>query len=185
MEWYSEVEYSDGITFEQGDILKDCPYYNVTRDEDDCKTEIKLYNVVILTQSCDMANGKIDKVLVAPWLPLSDIFAQDLAFKQRKNPQKLQLSKDDKRSSFKHLKDGVRPGYHMLNKDPEVGLYDFPIVDFKNTYSIPLREMLEVAKKQGRFTRMNSPYKEHLSQAFARFFMRVGLPATIENPYEK
>jgi hypothetical protein len=27
--------------------------------------------------------------------------------------------------------------------------------------------------------RLQSPFREHFSQAFARFFMRVGLPAAI------
>jgi len=30
---------------------------------------------------------------------------------------------------------------------------------------------------------VNPPYREHLSQAFARFFMRVGLPIPIEKKW--
>jgi len=34
-------------------------------------------------------------------------------------------------------------------------------------------------RKQGNRLRLLPPYREHLAQAFARFFMRVGLPADI------
>lgn len=38
--------------------------------------------------------------------------------------------------------------------------------------------MKVIANQEKRLSLM-SPYKEHLSQAFARFFMRVGLPIDI------
>ena len=37
----------------------------------------------------------------------------------------------------------------------------------------------ELAASQGPRLRLNPPYREHLAQAFARFFMRVGLPVDI------
>jgi maleate cis-trans isomerase len=36
--------------------------------------------------------------------------------------------------------------------------------------------VLALAALFGERVRLLSPYKEHLSQAFARYFMRVGLP---------
>lgn len=40
--------------------------------------------------------------------------------------------------------------------------------------------MMELAsEKIDGIVTLNSPYKEHLSQAYARFFMRVGLPTNI------
>ncbi|MBD5492017.1 MAG: hypothetical protein HDR16_07880 [Lachnospiraceae bacterium] len=37
----------------------------------------------------------------------------------------------------------------------------------------------EMAFKNGKRLRLCPPYREHLSQAFARYFMRVGLPVNI------
>jgi len=37
----------------------------------------------------------------------------------------------------------------------------------------------EVAAEQGDGIRLLPPYREHLAQAFARFFMRVALPVDI------
>jgi len=51
-------------------------------------------------------------------------------------------------------------------------------VDFRRLYSLPIayvRHKLEAALH----LRLLPPYREHLSQAFARNFMRVGLPVDI------
>ena len=54
------------------------------------------------------------------------------------------------------------------------------LVDFHEVYTIP-RDFLEsLLKHRGQpRLRLLPPYREHLSQAFARFFMRVGLPVSV------
>jgi hypothetical protein len=37
-----------------------------------------------------------------------------------------------------------------------------------------------LSKRNGKRLRLLPPYREHLSQAFARFFMRIGLPVHID-----
>jgi len=39
--------------------------------------------------------------------------------------------------------------------------------------------LINFAKQKDQRLRLLPPYREHLSQAFARFFMRVGLPSDI------
>lgn len=53
------------------------------------------------------------------------------------------------------------------------------IVDFHNVYGVPLEFARRFADGKGKRLRLLPPYREHLSQAFARFFMRVGLPTDI------
>jgi hypothetical protein len=53
------------------------------------------------------------------------------------------------------------------------------VVDFRNVYSVSFDFLTEWVQRKGRRLRLLSPYREHLSQAFARFFMRVGLPVDI------
>ena len=57
------------------------------------------------------------------------------------------------------------------------------VVDFHYVYTVP-RNFLESLLEQRGQTRLRllPPYREHLSQAFARFFMRVGLPVPITSP---
>jgi hypothetical protein len=56
------------------------------------------------------------------------------------------------------------------------------LVDFHDLFTVP-REFLEslLRQRQEQRLRLCPPYREHLSQSFARFFMRVGLPQAV-NP---
>jgi hypothetical protein len=56
---------------------------------------------------------------------------------------------------------------------------DVAVVDFRRVYSLPLDYLREFATETGDRIRLLPPYREHLAQAFARFFMRVGLPIDI------
>jgi len=56
---------------------------------------------------------------------------------------------------------------------------DYLIVDFHNVYSIHYDLLINIVQKQTKRIRLLPPYREHLSQAFARFFMRIGLPVDI------
>jgi len=56
---------------------------------------------------------------------------------------------------------------------------EYLIVDFRSIFSVHFDFLVEFVKEKGDRIRLLSPYREHLSQAFARFFMRVGLPVDI------
>ena len=79
-----------------------------------------------------------------------------------------------------NLRQGKEPAYHLLNfyKSDKI---DFPltVVDFHRIYTIPKEFIQEIALSQNERLRLLPPYREHLSQAFARYFMRVGLPIDI------
>ncbi len=49
--------------------------------------------------------------------------------------------------------------------------------------SLPYGYLASYASRLQNRWRLQSPFLEHFSQAFARFFMRVGLPAAIP-PYK-
>jgi hypothetical protein len=53
--------------------------------------------------------------------------------------------------------------------------------DFHDLFTVP-RAVLETVLRQRGMPRLRllPPYREHLSQAFARFFMRVSLPQPID-----
>ena len=58
------------------------------------------------------------------------------------------------------------------------------IVDFHSVHTVP-RTFLGtlVAERGAKRLRLLPPYREHLSQSFARFFMRVGLPTPINRAW--
>ena len=176
--WYETITYSDDMVLEQGDILFGCPYYDTTGEEVNGVINAKIvdHNVVIMTQSCDIANKKVDKIFVAPWEYISAVI-------RKKEEADGELNTKKKKSFFKHLSEGVMPNFHLLDEDKEKGLDDYLVIDFSNTFTISPGTMMATAAKQGSVIRLKSPYKEHLSQAFARFFMRVGLPSNLVNPF--
>ena len=124
-------------------------------------------NSVILSQSCDLVNNKIDIVLVCPTITLVD-FKNNL-------PESEQSSRAFKKH-VENLKKGHLPGYHLLNKEEDLGINGYLVVDFRNVYGIHINNLKTIAGNLGNRIRLNPPYREHLSQAFARYFMRVGLP---------
>jgi hypothetical protein len=164
--WYTVVDGNEGLL--QGDFFDSCPIVipplEVTVGR--VPAEVIEYDVVVMSQSCDLEQRKIDLVLVCPVWPLQEFEARSDFFKSR----------DGKEA----LRRGNVPGYHLLN---ECGIKGFDkgylVVDFRNVYSVPLDFLTEFGKTTDQRLRLLSPYREHLSQAFARFFMRVGLPIDI------
>ena len=75
---------------------------------------------------------------------------------------------------------GQLVAYHVLNecKLPNAER-EFRVVDFHRIYALPLDFTRKFAAQTQNRIRLLPPYREHLSQAFARFFMRVGLPTDI------
>jgi hypothetical protein len=70
--------------------------------------------------------------------------------------------------------------YHLLNHcELTDHKSDCRLIDLGNVFSLPFTLISQVAKERGDRIRLNPPYREHMSQAFARFFMRVGLPVDI------
>ena len=53
------------------------------------------------------------------------------------------------------------------------------VVDFRQIFSLPVAYLKRHADQVSHRWRLQSPYLEHFSQAFARFFMRVGLPVDL------
>ena len=170
--WYSTVNEKD---LEQGDILRDYPVffnkpYKFPDDPHEGlpETEIEVMRAdfIVTTQSCDLAHTKIDTVILCPIFKLEDI--------------KSELGKNNKEINKKleSIRQGKEPGFHMLsnNDNPEI---EFTIIVFKRIYTTPKETLEDFVEKVGNRIRLLPPYREHLSQAFARYFMRVGLPEDI------
>src|SRR5690606_38213744 len=96
--------------------------------------------------------------------------------------------KDEERNSkralkkiIENMKKGNLPGYHLLNLSERIEqISDYQVVDFRNVYAINFQSLENIIKNQSKRIRLLPPYTEQLSQVFARFFMRVGLPQEFE-----
>ncbi len=171
--WYSKINIED-ISLEQGDLIGDCPILIPPAEIDYEKgTEIQInyFDVIILTQSCDLENKKIEFVQVAPFKKFKEYIDQTYEQKpSEKNTKAIE-------AQFKALNQGNRHAYHILDKCIEYD--DFIVVEFSSVFSIHIELLKKHILTQEKRVRLCSPYKEHLSQAFARYFIRVGLPSGI------
>jgi len=161
----------------QGDILLSFPLVDLPHRIDHpgrYEATVNVYDVIILTQSCDLARDKpkIDRVVVCPVCKLEYFVNENELFKHKSQKQKISLKN--------RLRQGAVVGFHLLMK-PNIApqLDDFLVVDFRGTSSAPYHFLVDFASAMGPRLRLLPPYREHLSQAFARFFMRVGLPVDI------
>ena len=170
--WYENITHSNKI--EQGDFIPECPIVkppvSIVVDAEN-EIEIDLIDSIILSQSCDLVNDKIQIVLVCPYFDLK-VFVDNLPDGEK---SKKSISKN-----IDNLKKGYLPGYHLLNKSEENQLDDYVVVDFRNVYGVHIDNLKSIAENFDNRIRLLPPYREHLSQAFARYFMRVGLPQDIK-----
>jgi hypothetical protein len=177
--WYETLANSDEIR--QGDFIPECPILippsnlNLAQAEGDevdfhDTITVQTFNTVVVSQSCDLENNKLEIVLVCPIISLSDFFEQ--------MPES-DRSGRGRTKKLDNLKQGNLPPYHLLHRDTDFGVEDFQVVEFRNVYGVNFHFLKTYAQTIGSRARLLPPYREHLSQAFARFFMRVGLPNDI------
>jgi hypothetical protein len=131
--------------------------HDVTADE---------YDLIVVTQSCDLEQGKVRLVAACPIYPIAEFEVVNPAFA--------------KKGRWNEVLKGRIEGLHLLAGPANpANNREALVVDFREIYSLPFGYLVSRASQLGPRWRLRSPYLEHFSQVFARFFMRVGLPSTI------
>jgi hypothetical protein len=186
-DWYEKV--SSDTRLIQGDLINDCPI--ITWSDSEIKFNGSLErellttmtvaikaDVVVMTQSCDLEQDKVNNILLCPHISLTEYkkFWEEKMREGKQNPT-------DKawKAHCNDICDGYIWNITMLNSCNNDDIKsEHIIVDFHEVYTIPkvFLESLLKERAQSRL-RLLPPYREHLSQAFARFFMRVGLPVPV------
>jgi hypothetical protein len=189
--WYEIVPAEDRIT--QGDLVLDCPILGwdpnhlpeLSRTEDGSEEVLHQFvrtvraDLVVMTQACDLEHNKVANVVLCPHLTLSEyrsLWAEAMT----------RLGQNPSEKAWRRACDDIANGYvwnqAFLNGWHDGGLAtEHRIVEFHEVYTLPraLLESILAQRKQPRL-RVRPPYREHLSQAFARFFMRGGLPTPLD-----
>lgn len=169
--WYEVV---NGQELLQGDLLPSCPVFIPTQKPvwpivpgSQVPLEARKFEVIILTQSCDLVNEKIEDVLLAQVGAWATVVRNEVS----KGNEAIKSSK-----FRRSLIEGGVPGLSWLHKYDGEPTLDWSVVDFRHLFVVPKLLVLSFAASLGPRLRLSSPYREHLAQAFARYFMRVGLP---------
>jgi hypothetical protein len=166
--WFQLVSSEE---LEQGDILEECPVYQPPDELAGGESLSPVFDfedrdVIVMSQTCDLVVGreKVAEIVMCPVWQLSDYKDGFLA-----TPK----GREDVRR-------GNLPGYHMLaGCELPAAKRDVRIVDFRQILSLPTGYVRKRAGLAVQRLRLLPPYREHLAQAFARFFMRIGLPTDI------
>lgn len=173
--WFELQKNSRDIT--QGDIIRGCPVpklkeTEISQSTQSVEAEIVKVDGIVLTQACDIANNKVKDIILCAITSKGDF-------------ESIQMSENKTSKQIKKNIEGIIKGqqsaYHIINNyESEDLCQDYYIISFKEIFSIPIEVARDVAEKNGKRLRLCPPYREHLSQAFARYFMRVGLPINIQ-----
>ena len=159
-----------GSQLRQGDYLSNCAvpvFLHPTVTSETQNIPVDLFDMIVLTQSCDLDQKKVRLVAMCPICPIAIFEGKNPDFKKGKK-------------HWNEVRKGRMEGLHLLGaiNDPRDNR-EALVVDFREIYSLPYKYLEEHATGLGQRWRLKSPFLEHFSQAFARFYMRVGLPSTI------
>jgi len=167
-EWYQAGEFED---IQQGDVLSGCPVLvpsegltdalltALTGKEVVAPYNLRLAELIIVSQTCDLLKKDITQVLLCAHFPASG------------------FSKDERSSIRKEY----RPSYHMIEAcDIDRHRCEQRVIDFRTVHTLPKDFVIAFVKQQPSRLRLMPPYREHMAQAFARYFMRVGLPRNLK-----
>jgi len=184
----------------QGDILRDFDYpswVSITLNLDGKKiakvSKIKFPYVVILSQECDLEKdfenrsilnqnlgevedldqeAKQDKYI--PSILLCPAYLAE-SLKEGKHLAELHLKMDRKnKDKWADIKNNEVPRYHYLQNDASLQI-PLLTIDFKHYFTIPRDELYKVFKDHYIGT-VNELFREALSQRFAFYLSRIGLP---------
>jgi hypothetical protein len=168
--WYAVVE---GADLEQGDVLLRVPVYTLTEFPDPPAdalppvADVVMTDLVVMTQSCDLLQDKVESVLLAQL----EIWADFVRANVSRGNTVVQGKEFRKK-----LVDGVLPAYALLNRHEGPPPLPWCLVNFHRLQVLPKPYVRTLAAARSPRLRLRPPYLEHLSQALARYFMRVGLP---------
>jgi hypothetical protein len=159
---------SPGDPIDQADIVEECPlvFVNHYDLDNDHQNEIEFVpaRVLVLTQTCDLANRKTSMVTAA--------VAHDAQFLVGHGV----LKPADIRGS---IRSGRVFGWYYL---PASGEHRLPemVIDLHQLHTVRLDLLTACCQRGQRRARLLTPYREHLAKHFADTFSRIGLP----KPYD-
>jgi len=87
----------------------------------------------------------------------------------------------NKLATIGNLKKGYVVGFYPINKSEIASLQrPWRIVQFQRIIELETDDIRNNLRLREPRLRLLPPYRESLSQAFARYFMRVGLPVPVD-----
>ncbi len=153
---------------DQGDIIEDCPIITVNTadftDEDVLPVRHSLERVIVLTQTCDFAQQRATRAVVAVLHEAQHLVEQGL------------LKSADIRGPVRACRVF---GWYFLPQSTELRMPE-SIVDLRQLHTVRVDLLLGLIGRGRRRARLQPLYREHLAKHFADTYSRIGLP----EPYD-
>ncbi len=148
MVWWAKIS---GQSLMQGDLVPDCrlPIFvenPVPRvDDEPSSVEVKLARLIVVSQSCDLANGKIEFVALCPIHTLQEFEVSNPDFKLK--------------GRWEPIRKETKPALHLIASPdaPEDNRSSY-VVDFGHIVSVPLEYLKGHAGRLGDRWRLESPF---------------------------
>lgn len=172
----------------QGDIIQNVEFieYAIEKAGIIEISKIVFPYIIVLTQDCDLEQDynnrqdtnpsnqdkQIISVIVAPLYNVEHIY--DGKHLSELGLQMQTISKNPKKSDNNNLKNNNTPRYHFLEFDDAVEIVD-SVIDFKHYFTVNANYLKEI-KKTHFIGKVDVLYREDISQRFAAFLSRIGLP---------
>jgi hypothetical protein len=149
---------------DQGDLIDGCPVVRVTGFQPDqldtATVELDKQITIVLTQTCDLAQDKVDEAVVASVFEANYLVEQKI------------LKAADIQGP---VRAGRVWGWYFLPADPALALGEM-IIDLRRLHTIRLTLLRDLCRAGKRRGRLQTPYREHLAKHFGDTFSRIGLP---------
>lgn len=153
---------------DQADIIDGCPILTLESFDVDgshpAQVDVVSGRVLVLTQTCDLANSKISTATVT--------VVHDARFLV----ESVVVKPVDVRGP---IRAGRVFGWYFLPESRSLGLSEM-LVDLRQLHTVRLDLLTTLCQRGHRRARLLPPYREHLAKHFADTFSRIGLP----EPYE-
>jgi hypothetical protein len=162
----------------QGDLLPGCsipefPPDFAVAEKAALVVQVDQADLIVITQSCDLEHGALSLVAMCPVWSIPAFEAAQAAFGRSSSAKAW-------RDYWNNVRKGRSSSLHLLASPTNpTDARSALVVDFRAIYSLPFAYLAGHAAQVGDRWRLRSPFLEHFSQAFARSFMRVGLPSSI------
>src|SRR5579872_4819252 len=165
--WY---EIATDQEIRQGEIMLGVPvlsplvYSGVPAPGSEQTAEVKTRDLIVITPSCDLVAERLKPIVVF----CEHFDLQEEITSKRLNFSQVPEIEKGRRSIQYILPASIFPAATMGSR----------IVDFGAIFSLPRDFVMKhaVAKESGPRLRLLPPFCEHFAQAFARCYMRIGLP---------
>ncbi|XXY51476.1 hypothetical protein WME91_10070 [Sorangium sp. So ce269] len=192
--WYDVVS---GGPADQCDIIVDYPVIRLPSGGGADELEKVITSVLVMNQTCDLTNDKgISSLVLCPVVSVATFVVTHPQFRQEaaKTADRLNVAVPDPGASdfearawhiIQNSRDlkkqidaitkGQRSAYVTLHRHDAEPAFPMSLVTFNQVIVQPRSSVDRWMSSHGTRLRIRPPYREHVSQAFGLFFMRVGL----------